>query len=176
MAGSSSTRAMRRDMARLCRISPQFFAAFPLALPASGIARARNEAAHSTIGQTGDEAMQGKAEPKIKLQDAIGDLVELVAKAFFGGLGAAVAMSLAILALSATVQAATVNDAKAGTLLLRANGDLVAAPQVSTEVAIEVTGMVARTRVTQLFHNPGSDFVEGVYVFPLPEKAAVDRL
>ena len=115
---------------------------------------------------------------KVKLQDAIGDLVELVAKAFFGGLGAAVAMSLAILMLSASVQAATVNDAKAGTLLLRTGGPdgLAVAPQVSTEVAIEVTGMIARTRVTQLFHNPGSDFVEGVYVFPLPEKAAVDRL
>ena len=120
--------------------------------------------------------MQGKPERHHTLQQAMRDLAELVAKAFFGGLGAAVAMSLAILALSANVQAATVNDAKAGTLLLRAGGELVPAPQVSTEVAIEVTGMVARTRVTQLFHNPGSDFVEGVYVFPLPEKAAVDRL
>jgi Ca-activated chloride channel family protein len=43
-------------------------------------------------------------------------------------------------------------------------------------VAIEVSGMVARTRVSQHFHNPGSEHVEGVYVFPLPEKAAVDRL
>src|SRR5205085_3144913 len=35
---------------------------------------------------------------------------------------------------------------------------------------------LARTRVRQRFHNPGAEFVEGVYVFPLPEKAAVDRL
>src|SRR5205085_135640 len=68
---------------------------------------------------------------------------------------------------------------KAGQLLLRdpsIDGGYAPAPQVSTEVAIDVTGMIARTRVTQVFHNPGSDFVEGVYVFPLPEKGAVDRL
>ena len=112
-----------------------------------------------------------------RLQDAIGDFAELIAKAFFGGLGAAVAMSLGILLLSASAQAAKLDDAKAGTLMLaNPGGDYTPAPQVATEVAIEVTGMVARTRVTQFFHNPGSGFVEGVYVFPLPEKAAVDRL
>ena len=123
--------------------------------------------------------MEGKAVAgRLSVKQVIGDLAELVAKAFFGGLGAAVAMALAILALSANVQAAKINDAQAGTLLLRADaaGEFTAAPQVALEVAVEVTGMVARTRVTQFFHNPGSGFVEGVYVFPLPEKAAVDRL
>src|SRR6185436_19154631 len=47
---------------------------------------------------------------------------------------------------------------------------------VETEVAIQVTGIIARTRMSQVFHNPGAEFVEGVYVFPLPEKAAVDHL
>jgi Ca-activated chloride channel homolog len=122
--------------------------------------------------------MQGNAAKRQhRIQDLLGDFVELVARAFLGGLGVAVLMSLAILALSASVQAAVPNDAKAGTLLLRgADGEFAPAPQVATEVAIDVTGMVARTRVTQYFHNPGSEFVEGVYVFPLPEKAAVDRL
>ncbi|MEO5695358.1 MAG: marine proteobacterial sortase target protein [Usitatibacter sp.] len=120
--------------------------------------------------------MQRKAERN--MQEVIGDFAELVAKAFFGGLGAAILMSLAILALSANSQAATPNDARAGTLLLLdpSSGQYNAAPQVATEVAIDVTGMVARTRVTQFFHNPGSGFVEGVYAFPLPEKAAVDQL
>ena len=123
--------------------------------------------------------MQGSAAPQVRIQQALGDFARLVAKAFFGGIGVAVLMSLAILALSANVQAATINDAKAGQLLLRdpsIDGGYAPAPQVSTEVAIDVTGMIARTRVTQVFHNPGSDFVEGVYVFPLPEKGAVDRL
>jgi Ca-activated chloride channel family protein len=39
-----------------------------------------------------------------------------------------------------------------------------------------VTGIVARTRVRQEFTNPGSAWTEGVYVFPLPEDAAVDHL
>ena len=65
-----------------------------------------------------------------------------------------------------------------GTLLFRTGtvGEYVVAPRVETEVAIHVTGIIARTRVTQVFHNPGTETVEGVYVFPLPEKAAVDHL
>lgn len=123
--------------------------------------------------------MDGKAtDPRRTFFEMVGDMAELVARAFLSGLAAAVAMSLAILALSANAQAATLNETKTGELLLRAGGDgeLVPAPKVSTEVAIEVSGMVARTRVSQHFHNPGSDHVEGVYVFPLPERAAVDRL
>ena len=50
------------------------------------------------------------------------------------------------------------------------------APEVATDVHIIVSGLVARTRVSQTFRNPGDDWVEGVYVFPLPETAAVDRL
>ena len=124
--------------------------------------------------------MEGKsaAASGRTLSDLVADMAELLARAFFGGLAAAVAMSLAILALSANAQAATLNDAKTGELLLRTStaGEYVVAPRVATEVAIEVSGMVARTRVTQHFHNPGSEHVEGVYVFPLPEKSAVDRL
>ena len=35
---------------------------------------------------------------------------------------------------------------------------------------------VARAKVTQRFLNPHRDWYEGIYVFPLPENAAVDRL
>src|SRR6185436_18786846 len=69
-------------------------------------------------------------------------------------------------------------DPKTGALLFRTGtaGQYQAAPTLETEVAIQVTGLIARTRVTQVFHNPGGDYVEGIYVFPLPEKAAVDHL
>ena len=50
------------------------------------------------------------------------------------------------------------------------------APTLDTEVTIEVTGFVARTRVRQRFQNPAGEWVEGVYVFPLPDAAAVDTL
>ena len=36
--------------------------------------------------------------------------------------------------------------------------------------------MLARVRVRQSFHNPGQHWAEGIYVFPLPEQAAVDHL
>lgn len=63
-------------------------------------------------------------------------------------------------------------------LLFRAqeSGQFAFAPTVSTEVRITVGGLIARARVSQTFRNPGDDWVEGVYVFPLPENAAVDHL
>src|SRR4051812_30036266 len=114
-----------------------------------------------------------------RTREALLDLAELVAKAFFGGLGVAIAMAVAILAITPAAQAAGLaspNAARTGTLLFKSDAGYAAAPKVQTEVGIEVSGMVARTRVSQVFHNPASDFVEGVYVFPLPENAAVDHL
>ena len=64
-----------------------------------------------------------------------------------------------------------------GGLILRADDRAaVAAPLLSTEVHIRVAGPVARARVVQTFRNPESEWYEGVYVFPLPENGAVDRL
>ncbi|MEQ9813124.1 MAG: marine proteobacterial sortase target protein [Azospirillaceae bacterium] len=55
-------------------------------------------------------------------------------------------------------------------------GYVVPATTVASDVAIDVSGMVARARVSQTFVNPTDRWMEGVYVFPLPENAAVDRL
>lgn len=102
----------------------------------------------------------------------------LLGKAVASGLAVSLALAVLTLGLATTARAATLNDAKMGSLLFRTGevGTYTVAPRVETEVAIQVTGVIARTRVTQVFHNPGTDFVEGVYVFPLPEKAAVDHL
>ena len=106
------------------------------------------------------------------------EFLELGANAFASGLIVAVALAVITLALATGAQAATLGDQKTGALLLRTGtaGDFTLAPTVETEVAIQVTGIVARTRVSQVFHNPGKEFVEGVYVFPLPPQAAVDHL
>ena len=106
------------------------------------------------------------------------DLLGLLGKAIASGVAASLVLALAALGLSQAAQAATPNDAKSGALLLRTAtpGQYAAAPTVSTQVAIVVSGIVARTRVTQVFHNPGAEHAEGVYVFPLPEKSAVDHL
>ena len=113
--------------------------------------------------------------------EQVGDFLELACRAFMGGVAAALLFALLALTLTITsAQAAPLglNDPKTGTLLFRTAtpGQYEPAPKVETAVAIQVSGLVARTRVTQAFHNPGGDFVEGIYVFPLPEKAAVDRL
>lgn len=64
-----------------------------------------------------------------------------------------------------------------GTLLFRgADGVPAPAPLLETDVDLQVTGPVARAIVRQQFVNPTSNWVEGVYVFPLPEDAAVDHL
>jgi Ca-activated chloride channel family protein len=49
-------------------------------------------------------------------------------------------------------------------------------PAVRTDVRIRVTGPIARVAVTQEFLNPSAEWLEGVYVFPLPEGAAVDAM
>ena len=50
------------------------------------------------------------------------------------------------------------------------------APVLGATVEVRVTGIIARTKVTQIFKNPSSDWVEGIYIFPLPADAAVDTL
>jgi Ca-activated chloride channel family protein len=43
-----------------------------------------------------------------------------------------------------------------------------------TRVEAEISGVLARVRVSQVFQNPFSDRLEALYVFPLPENSAVD--
>jgi Ca-activated chloride channel family protein len=114
----------------------------------------------------------------VKGKTGIGDFLQLGANAFAAGLLAAIALSVVTLLLTTAAQAATLKDVKAGQLMIGTGtpGEYAIAPTVETEVAIEVSGVIARTRLTQVFHNPGAEFVEGLYVFPLPEKAAVDHL
>lgn len=72
--------------------------------------------------------------------------------------------------------ASPVHGTDSGLVLRSAGGQAIVAPLVATDVLIQVAGPVARARVVQTFHNPQADWYEGVYVFPLPENGAVDRL
>ena len=47
---------------------------------------------------------------------------------------------------------------------------------LETGIEAEITGLVARIHVTQVFRNNEQDWAEAVYRFPLPEGAAVDRM
>ena len=70
------------------------------------------------------------------------------------------------------------SDMNSGGLLLPSKepGFFVEAPRLKTDVVIDVSGPILRARVTQRFENPTDGWVEGTYVFPLPEDAAVDTL
>ncbi len=106
-------------------------------------------------------------------------LVRLAGDALAAGLFVSLVLALAIFIVSSQAQAAaTAAPPGQGTLLFtRGAGEApVAAPLLHTEVRIQVGGSVARTTVTQRFGNPTTEWQEGVYVFPLPEKAAVDHL
>ena len=90
---------------------------------------------------------------------------------------------IALLAAASLARAGTqglvgLNDVNSGALLLNSTvpGKYVPAPLLATDVKIDVTGPIARTRVTQHFINPGEGWVEGKYIFPLPENSAVDTL
>jgi len=74
-----------------------------------------------------------------------------------------------------------INEVTEGSLLFRTEqaGRFTPAPVLKTDVRIAVTGSIARATVRQEFTNPShrkGDWLEGLYVFPLPETAAVDHL
>jgi Ca-activated chloride channel family protein len=50
------------------------------------------------------------------------------------------------------------------------------ATRMNTDATMKISGLVARVSVRQVFRNDGNEWVEGVYVFPLPDTAAVDHL
>ena len=53
--------------------------------------------------------------------------------------------------------------------------EIVECPLKHTDVKADVAGFVARVKVTQTFHNPTTEKIEAVYVFPLPHNAAVNE-
>ncbi len=74
--------------------------------------------------------------------------------------------------------AVTLDEVGRGELLLRTDqpGRFQPALQLLTRADMKISGMVAEVTVTQSFRNPGLDWSEGLYVFPLPETAAVNRM
>ncbi|PHS30539.1 MAG: marine proteobacterial sortase target protein [Methylophaga sp.] len=95
---------------------------------------------------------------------------------------------MSVIMVSASVQAAGVeetklesirhiNDLASGQLVFRQDdGHYLSSPTLATDVEIKINGLLARVLVSQTFTNPTSLWQEGIYVFPLPETAAVDHL
>jgi Ca-activated chloride channel family protein len=70
----------------------------------------------------------------------------------------------------------SLGQVQSGSLLLRMKSGYTVATRMNTDIGARISGMVARVSVSQTFRNTGEEWVEGVYVFPLPDGAAVDQL
>lgn len=98
------------------------------------------------------------------------------------GLAMSWALWLALIVSTVFLRSAQAEDAlspdrmQTGSLLLQMESGYIVATRMNTDVRIQVSGLVARVTVRQEFRNEGSAWAEGVYVFPLPDRAAVDRL
>jgi len=54
--------------------------------------------------------------------------------------------------------------------------EIFAAPTLKTDVHVDVQGLLTTTTVKQYFINPTNTWMEATYLFPLPDKSAVDFL
>jgi Ca-activated chloride channel family protein len=103
-------------------------------------------------------------------------LARLVLDGIAVGVIVSIALALAVFVVTAPAQASPA-ETGTGTLYLKeGTGARVASPLLFTDVHMSIGGMIARVEVRQRFVNPTADWREGIYVFPLPENAAVDHL
>lgn len=70
-----------------------------------------------------------------------------------------------------------INEVASGSIIYTLN-DKSTLTQIAldTKVQMNITGTINRVKLSQTFTNPSNDWVEGVYVFPLPADSAVDHL
>ncbi|MDD8058096.1 MULTISPECIES: marine proteobacterial sortase target protein [Shewanella] len=87
---------------------------------------------------------------------------------------------LLLLMLSASAQASpsamTDDDITQGTLVYFAKDQVIQALAMDTQVSMDVSGLLNRVTVKQVFINDSDQWLNGRYVFPLPENAAVDSM
>lgn len=63
-----------------------------------------------------------------------------------------------------------------GGLYVQTGEKQLAFPLKHTEVEAKIAGNLSRVEVTQTFENPFTEALEAIYVFPLPDQAAVDNM
>jgi len=71
---------------------------------------------------------------------------------------------------------ARAGEGAAGLLLRVDEGHYRPAPRLSAILTVTVSGPVATAHLEQRFRNTGDQWLEGIYLFPLPDDAAVDHL
>lgn len=135
-----------------------------------------------------DEAIDRQVRPAISLGHLImstfllyGTGPDCSGRAFSRIRGAAaviLASLISLLLATSAVHAQSGEAAPNGGLFFKSDkaGAFYEAPILRTEVKLAVAGTIVRATVRQHFANPSSAWLEGVYVFPLPEQSAVDHL
>jgi Ca-activated chloride channel family protein len=95
-----------------------------------------------------------------------------------GAAAAFLALLISLLLATSAARAQSSEGAPEGGLFFKADkaGVFYEAPILRTEVKLAVAGTIVRATVRQHFVNPSSAWLEGVYVFPLPEQSTVDHL
>lgn len=68
------------------------------------------------------------------------------------------------------------SDIKQGSLLFKGADYFTPAAQLKLDVSMQVTGLINRVKVIQEFTNTTNEWQEAIYVFPLPNEAAVDHM
>ena len=67
-------------------------------------------------------------------------------------------------------------EVQGGSIRVEQDGALWELPLLHTEVDAEISGPIADVELRQLFANPFSQPIEAVYLFPLPDRAAVNDM
>ncbi len=73
-------------------------------------------------------------------------------------------------------EAVSLNELGGPDCLWRRGDALIPLPLLATEVELTVTGPILRGKLNQRFLNAADEVIEAVYVFPLPEGAAVHAM
>ena len=102
-----------------------------------------------------------------------------MAKRFFNGLVLVAILAVAVVGFAQQgEETVALGEVGQGCLLAATEtpGRYVEVPVQSTEVEITVKGLVVEAVVEQRFENVSGEWLEGVYVFPLPQGAAVHAM
>jgi Ca-activated chloride channel homolog len=110
----------------------------------------------------------------VAVADRSGRLLPRVCLAMAG----AVALLISFLLTASAARAQSSDETPKGGLFFKSDkpGVFYEAPILHTDVRLVVAGTIVRATVRQHFINPSNAWLEGVYVFPLPEQSAVDHL
>ena len=70
-----------------------------------------------------------------------------------------------------------INEVESGSIIYTLNdSSTLTQMALDIKVQMDITGTINRVKLEQSFTNPSNEWVDGVYVFPLPTDSAVDHL